>query len=137
VQIWQSAGSEGPDAILLIVAALDGSKLTELLAEASRYGLAALIETHSEQEVETALECGAEIIGINNRNLASFEVSLEITHRLRALIPNDKIVVAESGLHTRADVKAMEDLGVDAVLVGEALVTCVEPALRIQQLLGR
>lgn len=136
VQIWQSAADDGADAILLVVAALKKAKLEGLLAEASRCGLAALVETHSENEVATALECGADIIGINNRNLESFEVNLETTHTLRSLIPDGKIVVAESGIHSRSDVKALEDSGVDAILVGEALVSSRDPALRIQQLLG-
>jgi indole-3-glycerol phosphate synthase len=135
-QIWQSAGPEGPDAILLIVAALSEEKLADLLKEADRFGLACLVETHSEEEVEIALRAGAEIIGINNRNLHTFEVDVKTTERLSKLIPPEKIIVSESGLRTRKELKWLDGLGVSAALIGETLLQCSEPGLKLRELLG-
>lgn len=135
-QIWQLAGENGPDAILLIVAALTGERLRELMRESRRYGMDCLVEVHSEEEVETALSAGAEIIGINNRNLKTFEVDLETTARLRDLIPSGKIVVGESGICSRADALRLRALGIDAILVGEALLRSPDPADKIGELLG-
>jgi indole-3-glycerol phosphate synthase len=137
VQIWQIAGERGADAMLLIVAALTDRNLRELLHEAKRYGIDCLVEVHSEIEVETAVRAGAEIIGINNRDLNTFEVDLKTTERLRKLIPEGRIVVSESGIHSRADVEWLQGLGVDAILVGEALVTSPDPAAKIRELLGK
>lgn len=136
VQIWQLVIENGPDAVLLIAAALTAEKLSALMAEANRYGVRSLVEVHNEAELEVALECGAEMIGINNRDLKSFEVKLETTERLRKLIPTGKIVVSESGIHGREDMKRMQGLGVDAVLVGEALMKSPEPAAKVGELLG-
>jgi indole-3-glycerol phosphate synthase len=135
-QIWQSAGPEGPDAILLIVAALAEAKLAALLNEADLYGLACLVETHTEAEVETALRAGAEIIGINNRDLHTFEVDVKTTERLSKLIPPDKIIVSESGLRTRRELRRLEEIGVAAALIGETLLQSPEPGLKLRELLG-
>jgi indole-3-glycerol phosphate synthase len=136
-QVAESALPEGPDALLLIAAALEGERLRSLRRMAELCGQAALVEVHTEQEVDRALESGAEIIGINNRDLRTFEVSLDTTFRLRPRIPSTVTVVAESGVHSRDDVVRLSEAGVDAVLVGEALMTADDPGEKIQELLGR
>ena len=112
----------GADAILLIAAVLGDGDLAELLALAGRLGMAALIEVHSAGEVERVLPLRPRLLGVNNRDLQTFEVDFGNTVRLRALIPPEVAVIGESGLRTPADVQAMKDAGVDAVLVGETLV---------------
>jgi indole-3-glycerol phosphate synthase len=113
----------GADALLLIVAVLGDNDLQRLLAETRRHGLEALVEVHDEGEVARALAADARVIGVNNRDLATFAVDLDTTARLRKLIPGDRVLVSESGIHTPADVQRLADLGVDAMLVGESLVT--------------
>lgn len=113
----------GADALLLIVAVLGDGALRNLLQETKHYGMTALVEVHNEQEVERALTAGAQVIGINNRDLRTFAVDLQTTARLRALVPADRVIVSESGIHTPDDVRRLRDLRVDAVLVGESLVT--------------
>lgn len=113
----------GADALLLIVAVLGDNDLRNLLAETRQYGMAALVEVHDEQEVQRALAAGAHVIGVNNRNLRTFAVDLATTGRLRALIPASCVVVGESGIHTPEDVRQLAAMGVDAMLVGESLVT--------------
>ena len=130
------ARAYGADAVLLIAAALDPRLLAELMAVAGRLGLECLVEVHDEREVEQALAADAQVIGINNRDLRTFEVDLAVSERLRPLIPADRVVVAESGIHTRADVERLRALGVNAVLIGEALVTAEDPAGKIGELLG-
>ncbi len=117
-QVYE-ARMAGADAILLIVGALGDNDLRRLRELAASLGMAALVEVHDEAEVERALKTGAGIIGVNNRNLNTFAVDLETTARLRVLIPTDKILVAESGIRTRADVEQMATMGCDAILVGE------------------
>jgi len=112
----------GAAAVLLITAVLGERKLAELIALAERLSLTPLVEVHNEAEVERALAAGAKVIGINNRDLQTFNVDLETTARLRRLIPENCLVVSESGIHTPDDVRRARDMGVDAVLVGEALV---------------
>lgn len=119
-QIYE-ARAMGADAILLIVAALDDTELIDMLGVAREIGIDALVETHDEVEIERALSAGATIIGINNRNLHTFETTLETTLRLRNRIPADRIVVSESGIHSRDDVRRLEAVGVDAILVGESV----------------
>ncbi len=113
----------GADAVLLIVAALDDEQLSDLLALTYELGMVALVEVHNPEEVESALKAGARLIGINNRDLKTFEVDLNITARLAALMPEDVTLVAESGIFTPEDVRTMGRLGAHAILVGEALVT--------------
>jgi len=125
----------GADAVLLIAAILSPELLAELLALAGTLGLECLVEVHDERELERALATDAQIIGINNRDLRTFEVDLALTERLRPLIPDDRVVVAESGVDTRADVERLRALGVHAVLIGEALVTADDPAAKIGELL--
>jgi indole-3-glycerol phosphate synthase len=125
----------GADAVLLIAAILDRELLAELLALARTLDMECLVEVHDEEEMERALAADAQVIGINNRDLRTFEVDLAVSERLRPLIPRDRVVVAESGIHTRADVQRLRALGVNAVLIGEALVTAEDPAAKIRELL--
>lgn len=112
----------GADAILLIAAVLDDGHLRSLIALAHELGMAALVEVQTPEEVERVLAIGPLVIGINNRNLRTFAVDIDNTSRLREMIPKEVITVAESGLKTSDDVRSMTKIGVDAVLVGEALV---------------
>jgi indole-3-glycerol phosphate synthase len=118
-QVYE-ARAAGADALLLIVGVLGSAELRELLVLTNRLGMGALVEVHDEAELEQALAAGAEIIGVNNRNLKTFVVDIETTARLREQIPADKIVVGESGIRNAADVKRMAEMGCDAILVGES-----------------
>lgn len=115
------AKAMGADAVLLICAILSDTQLTEYAGLAKSLGLSALVETHDEAEVERALHAGAEIIGVNNRNLKDFTVDIHNSVRLRALVPRDIVFVSESGIKTSQDVAALRKNGTDAVLVGETL----------------
>ena len=119
-QIAESAAN-GADAILLIVAALTQDQLVRLLKGAKEFRLDALVEVHSVDELQRALEAGAEIVGINNRNLTTFDVDLAVTEKLCRDIPDEIILVSESGIKTPQDTARMKACGVDAILVGEAL----------------
>jgi len=119
-QLYESAVA-GADAVLLIVAALSWKQLSELHQEARALDLDVLVEVHLESELETALEIDADVIGINNRDLGDFSVDIERTYALLSDVPAGKTVVSESGFRTREDLEALEDVGVDAVLVGESL----------------
>jgi len=129
------ARAYGADAVLLIAAVLNPGLLAELLALARTLGLECLVEVHDQQELERALTADAQIIGINNRDLRTFEVNLALSERLRPLIPADRVVVAESGIHSRADMQRLRALGVNAVLIGEALVTAEDAGAKIGELL--
>jgi indole-3-glycerol phosphate synthase len=120
LQIMEAAAA-GADAILLIVAALSQEELASLLETALLYQLDALVEVHTLPELDRALETEARIIGINNRNLATFEVDLSVTEKLSEQVPNDIVVVSESGIRTADDLARIKACGVDAVLIGEAL----------------
>ncbi len=126
----------GADAVLLIVAILEGELLGELLSLATSLGLAVLVEVHDEPEVERALAAGARIVGINNRDLRTFRVDLAATGRLRALIPPECLVVSESGIGSPSDVARLREWGVDAMLVGESLVRAGDVAARVRELLA-
>lgn len=115
------ARAAGADAILLIVAILPQQALVSLLGLATELGLSTVVEVHDEAEVERALLAGAPIIGINNRDLRTFATSLEVTERLRHEIPAGPIVISESGIHNTADIDRLAAAGVDAILIGEAL----------------
>lgn len=128
------ARAAGADALLLIAAILDDAVLGELLRLSHKLGMRCLVEVHNEAELERALTSQAKIIGINNRNLDTMQVDINTTGRLRPLIPADRLVVGESGIKTRHDVRRMRDWGVDAVLVGETLVTAGEIAEKINEL---
>ncbi len=130
-QVWE-ARVAGADAVLLIVAVLSDKLLRELLQLTRRLGMEALVEVHNEQELARAITAGARVIGINNRDLRTFEVDLRVTERLRPLIPPDILVVSESGIHTAEDVRRLAALQVDAILVGESLVRA-DPADRPQR----
>src|SRR2546430_7841954 len=119
-QISESTAN-GADAILLIVAAVTQDQLVRLLKNAKEYRLDALIEVHSVDELQRALEAGAEIVGINNRNLTTFDVDLAVTEELCRDVPDEIVLVSESGIKTPQDVARVKACGVDAVLVGEAL----------------
>jgi len=119
-QIAESAAN-GADAILLIVAALTQDQLVRLLKGAKEFRLDALVEVHSVDELQRALEAGAEIVGINNRDLTTFDVDLTVTEKLCRDIPDEITLVSESGIKTPQDVARVKACGVDAVLVGEAL----------------
>jgi indole-3-glycerol phosphate synthase len=120
VQIMEAAAA-GADAILLIVAALDDDQLIALLETAAVYQLDALVEVHTLAELDRALETPAQIIGINNRNLATFEVDLSVTEKLSEQVPDEIVLVSESGIRTAEDLARIKACGVDAVLIGEAL----------------
>ncbi|MFC1969191.1 indole-3-glycerol phosphate synthase TrpC [Chloroflexota bacterium] len=133
-QVYE-ARAYGADAILLIVAILTLEKLAKLLELSHQMGMKCLVEVHNEAEVEIALTSGAGIIGINNRDLNTFNVDLATTGRLRPLIPPDRIVVGESGIKGRDDVEKLREWGVDAVLVGESLMSAPDIAARMKELL--
>ena len=120
--LWE-ARSYGADAILLIAAILDDAQLHDLIDQARGLEMESLVEVHDEAQVERALKAGADLIGINNRDLRTFDVDLATTEQLRPLIPNDKVVISESGIASQADTERLAACGVHAVLVGEALVT--------------
>jgi len=128
------ARAEGADAVLLIVAALEPADLRRLLAVVRSRGLSALVEVHDEHEAEVALEAGAPVVGVNHRDLRTFEVDLGLTERLRPLIPNRVPLVAESGIHSMDDARRMRDAGADAILVGEMLMRAPDPAARLREL---
>ena len=127
----------GAGAVLLICSILSKNQLKEYKDIAESLGLSALVETHNEDEIEMALDCGAAIIGVNNRNLKDFTVDMDNARRLRKLIPADCIYVSESGIKTREDVKLMEDIGADAVLVGETLMRAADKKAMLEELRGR
>jgi indole-3-glycerol phosphate synthase len=131
------ARSHGADAVLLIAAILPSAELRRLTRVARELGMSSLVEVHSEQELEAALDSQARLVGINNRNLEDFSVDLRTTSRLRPLIPSGIAVVSESGIHSRDDVIYLEEVGVDAVLVGEVLVTSSDAEAKIKELLGK
>lgn len=133
-QIYQSR-TIGADAVLLIAAVLDKTKLKEFIMLANELGLDALVEIHSLEELEKALLCGAEIIGINNRDLKTFNTDIANTIRLARYIPDHCLVVSESGISTFTDVQKLEEVGIDAILVGEALVTSNNIEGKITELL--
>ena len=133
-QIFESC-AWGADAVLLIVAILDDTELEELLSLSHDLGMQCLVEVHNQNELKRALACDAQIIGINNRDLDIMAVDLNVTKKLRPLIPPGRIVVSESGIKGRGDVQKLREWGVDAVLVGEALVTADDVAAKIKELL--
>ena len=126
----------GADAALLIVAALEEAEFAELLHFGGELGLDLLVEAHTEDEVQAAVDGGAEIVGINNRNLKTLEVDPDTVLNLLADIPAGTVVVAESGISERADVIRLGEAGVDAILVGEALMREDDPAAAIRSLIG-
>ena len=120
--IWESR-AYGADAVLLIAAILEDAQLKDLIEQARELEMEALVEVHDEGQVERALAAGADLVGINNRDLHTFAVDLATTERLRKLVPDDKVVVSESGIRSLEDVERLTAFGIHAVLVGEALIT--------------
>ncbi len=133
-QVYE-ARAYGADSILLIVAILTAEKLAELMKLSHELGMSCLVEVHHEAELEIALSSGAMIFGINNRDLTSFNVDITTTGRLRPLIPADRIVVSESGIKDRSDIAKLKEWQVDAVLIGEALMSAPDIAVRMRELL--
>lgn len=130
-QLYESA-AHGADAILIVVASVSQKRLRELYEEAHALDLDALVEVHNQEELEQALELEADVIGINNRDLATFEIDVETTFELMADIPTGITIVAESGISNRDQIERLDDAGVDAVLIGTALMVSedVEEACR-------
>ncbi len=125
------ARAHGADLILLIVAALDDTRLRELHELTNELGMTALVEVHTADEARRAVDLGAELIGVNNRNLKTLEVDLSTFERISAELPDDLVKVAESGIKTPADAARVSAAGADAILVGEALVTDANPTAAI------
>lgn len=126
----------GADAVLLIVAILDARQLAELAALAKELGMHALIEVHDEQEIEAALAAGAEIIGVNNRDLQTFSVSLAISEKLAARIPASCVRIAESGITSRSEVERLAECGIDAILIGSHLMRQPDPGKALSNFVG-
>jgi indole-3-glycerol phosphate synthase len=124
----------GADAILLIAAALEDSQMRELAQVAADYKLDVLVEVHDRAELDRALDMEVPLVGINNRDLHSFDTSLETTLQLLAHIPDDRLVVTESGIHSQSDVQLMRDAGVHTFLVGEAFMRAPEPGEKLREL---
>jgi indole-3-glycerol phosphate synthase len=135
-QIYE-ARANSADAVLLIAAALERSHLCHLYGVARELSLDCLVEVHTSKELDMVLQTGAEIIGINNRNLKTMEISLDTTFDFLKDIPDDRIVVSESGISTRADVEALEATRVDAMLVGTSIMKSDDIGARIDELMGR
>ncbi|MGB9791030.1 MAG: indole-3-glycerol phosphate synthase TrpC [Thermacetogeniaceae bacterium] len=135
VQIYESR-LLGADAVLLIAALLEQSLLEDCLSLAGELGMAALVEVHTEEELSRVLRTDARIIGINNRDLATFETDLGTTLRMAPLIPAGRVVVSESGIRTAEDLQRLAKSGVDAVLIGEALMRASDVAAEIRRLMG-
>jgi indole-3-glycerol phosphate synthase len=132
-QLWESRAA-GADAVLLIVAILEPSRLRDLLAAAKGLGLGALVEAHTAAEVDAALAAGAAVLGLNNRDLTTFETRIETTLELLPLVPPGPLVVSESGFFTGDQVQRVVDAGAHAVLVGEGLVRASDVAAKIREL---
>jgi indole-3-glycerol phosphate synthase len=135
-QVWQSR-TIGADAILLIAAILPAERISDLYSLAKQIGLEVIIEVHSEEEMKKILPLNPEIIGINSRNLKTFETDLYVIKKLISLVPEGTVVIAESGISTRADMLKLESWGADAALIGETIVTSNNPYLKIRELLGK
>jgi indole-3-glycerol phosphate synthase len=133
-QIYESRAHEA-DALLLIVGILKSTELRDLIDLTHKLGMEALVEVHNEQELDIALNCGVKVIGINNRDLKTFTVDLGTTERLASKIPHDKIIVSESGIKTRTDIDRLKKCGIQAVLIGEALMSSSDIAARMQEFL--
>ncbi len=126
----------GASAVLLICSILSEEQIAEYIKICDCLGISALVEVHNEQEIKTAIKAGARIIGVNNRNLKDFTVDTENSRRLRSLVPEGILFVAESGVKTREDIKGLQDIGVDAVLIGETLMKAPDKRVKFQELRG-
>jgi indole-3-glycerol phosphate synthase len=132
-EIGEARGA-GADAVLLIVAALAPAELRRLLAVVRSRGISALVEVHDDNETRIAVDAGAEVVGVNHRDLRTFDVDLGLTERLRPLIPHTVPLVAESGIHSVDDARRMRDAGADAILVGEMLMRAPDPVACLREL---
>ena len=130
------ARARGADSVLLLVNILDEKKIKKFLELSHKYEMDCLVEVHTQEELQKALNTDAKIIGINNRNLDTFEVDITNTEKLISQIPEGKLVVSESGIFTRKDIEYLESLGVGAVLVGEAIMASPDVASKVKELLG-
>lgn len=133
-QIYESY-VHGADAILLIAEVLEKKQLTDFISLCHKLGLDCLVEIHNANNLSKALDAGAQIIGINNRDLHSFQVDLKTTAKLRPLIPSDKIVVSESGIRTPEDIALLKELGVNAALIGEAFLEAEDISGKVKSLM--
>ena len=136
VDAWQIYESRaiGADCVLLIAACLDDAQMKDFEAIATGLGMAVLVEVHDAAEMERALKLRTPLVGVNNRNLRNFEVSIQTTIDLKAAVPADRLLVTESGIATREDVKTLRDAGVDAFLVGESFMRAPEPGEALAKL---
>lgn len=130
------AAANGADAVLLIAAILDEKEIRTLRELSAGYGMAALVEVHSQREVRAAVAAGADIIGVNNRDLKTFEVTLETSLRLAEYIPAGVLKISESGIHSREDIRRLADAGFNAFLVGEHLLKSASPEAALRALVG-
>jgi len=133
-QIYETRNAQA-SAILLIVAMLQPEELQRFISLASETGLDAVVEVHDEGELREALDAGAAIIGVNNRNLKTFEVDVQTSHRLAKLIPDDRIFIVESGIRDRGDIDSLLESGADAFLIGETLIVSENPGATLRGLL--
>ena len=133
-QIYE-ARANGADAILLIVSMLNEKTILDFMSLAKSMWLQCLVEVHNEHELETAVKCNAELIGINNRDLRTFETTLDVTQRIAPLVPEGVLTVSESGISTKADVDRIKSYGINAILVGESLVRSDDTVAALKELL--
>ncbi len=136
LQVVEARGA-GADAVLLIVRILDDDALRRLRKKAEELGMTALVEVHGEDELARALDAGARIVGVNNRDLSTFETRLEVTESLAPKVPADVVLVSESGIGTADDVDRVGRAGADAVLVGQSLLEQADPGVAVSELAGR
>ena len=133
-QLWE-AREAGADAVLLIAAMLEPAQVADLVAEAAEIGLDVLLEVHDERELEMALQVPVELVGINNRDLRTFHTDLAVTERLAPRIPAERLVVAESGIASRADVQRLQTAGAKVFLIGECLMRAADIGAKLEELL--
>jgi indole-3-glycerol phosphate synthase len=134
-QVYE-ARAAGADTLLFIVSVVQGRELGDLIGLARSLGMEALVEVHDEEEAGIALEQDAQVIGVNNRDLRTFTTDIETTRRLRSSIPQDRTVVSESGIRGRDDLSRLQSWGVQAVLIGEAIVTAPDVAAKVREFAG-
>jgi indole-3-glycerol phosphate synthase len=134
-QIWE-ARAAGADAVLLIVAALSGTLLSELIGVTNDVGVDAIVEAHTADEVRVAVDAGAQIVGVNNRDLGTFVTDLSVAEAVAGLLPSNVVTIAESGVSDVEGARRMRDAGYDAILVGEALVRSQDPEAFVAALKG-
>lgn len=127
----------GASAVLLICSILEEEQIRDYIGICDELGMTALVEAHDEAEIQTALRCGARVIGVNNRNLKDFSVDTENSRRLRAMVPEEVLFVSESGVRSARDVQALREIGADAVLVGETLMRAPDKKKMLDELRGR